>query len=79
MAIDNMILELIDEDNKPEELYLDDIVEEAAEQELDTVSGYAEKDDDLIDFIDHGGRMGYKDPVNFIDADVDYVLNNLDD
>ena len=61
--INEMMFELIEELTQPDEIALDHNVEETIDAEMDTVLGASEEDDELIEFINKGGRMGYDDPV----------------
>lgn len=76
MAINEGIMQLVEEMFDPAEIALEGVVEDEIEAEDDILFGTAEDDDDIIDFIDNGG-LGYEDPVNF--ADDDEVEKVLDD
>lgn len=65
MAINEMMMELIEELTQPDEIALDHNVEETIEAEVDAIFGTSEEDDDVIDFVASGGRLGYQDPVDF--------------
>lgn len=65
MAINEMMLELIDELTDPGEITLDEDIEDIIDDEIDVIFGTAEEDDDIINFVDSGGRMGYENPIDF--------------
>ena len=74
------MLELLEEMVKPDEMALDNQLEDTIESEDDIVFGTAETDDEIIMFIDNGERIGYVDPVDFTDPDVDdAVYDDIED
>ena len=75
MAVNECILELIEEMVKPDEIALCNKVEDAIDAEDDVMFGIAEIDDDLIDFINRGTGLGYEDPIDFSD-DVEDALDD---
>lgn len=68
------MMELIEEMVNPEEIALNDTVEDAIDDEDDVLFGTAEDDDDVIEFIDNGG-LGYENPVDF-SMDVQDVVDD---
>lgn len=68
------MMELIEEMVNPTEMALNDVVEDAIEAEDDILFGTAEDDDEVIEFIDHGG-LGYENPVDF-SMDVQDAVND---
>lgn len=74
--VNEMILQLVEEMVNPDEIALDEQVEDIIELEDDTLLGAAEVDDELIEFIANGGRLGYDDPIDFTDNDVDEALDD---
>ena len=75
MAINEYMMELIEEMVNPQEIALEGTVEDAIDDEDDVLFGTAEDDDDIIEFIDNGG-LGYEEPINFADDDVEKVLDD---
>lgn len=72
--MNELMMQLIEEEVNPEEIFLEDIVEEAVEAEEETIFGSAEIDDDVIEFINSGMKLGYNDPIDFTDAEVDTAV-----
>lgn len=75
MSVNQNILDLIDEEMDPCEIELENTIEDIIELEEDAIFGNAEDDDDVIDFIDGGNKLGYEDPVDFSD-DVEDVIHD---
>lgn len=71
-----IMLELAEELVNPSDVVLDKQIEDVIDTEIDSLLGVGEDDDDVIDFIDHGGRLGNSDPVDFTDDDVDDVVED---
>ena len=65
--VNEIILQLVDEMVKPEEITLENTVEDTIELEDDTIIGAAEDGDDIIELIDRGEGIGYRDPEDFTD------------
>lgn len=74
MAINEYMMELLEEMVKPGDMALENQVEDAITAEDDVRYGTAEYDDDIIEFIDNGG-LGYENPVNF-SYDVNEVIDD---
>ena len=79
MAVNQIMLELVEEMVKPEEIALDNKVEDAIEAEDDVTFGTAESDDDIIEFIANGGKLGYEDPIDFSDEVEEVLAYDLED
>ena len=75
MAINEYMMELIEEMVNPQEIALEGAVEDAIDDEDDVLFGTAEDDDEIIEFIDNGG-LGYEEPINFADDEVEKVLDD---
>ena len=69
--VNEMMLQLVEEMVNPEEIVLDEQIEEAVELEEDTIAGTDDLDDEIICRIDNGDRVGYEDPIDFTDDDVE--------
>ena len=65
MAINEYMMELLEEMVNPDEIALNIQVENAINEQDDALFGIAELDDDLIEWIDSGEKFGYEDPVDF--------------
>lgn len=72
--MNEILMQLIEEETNPDEMFLEDIVEEAVEAEEETIFGAAEIDDEVIEFINSGMRLGYNDPIDFTDAEVNSAV-----
>ena len=78
--MNEIMMQLIEEETNPEEMFLEDIVEEAVIAEQDAIAQVDEFEDELIERIEAGLRMGYKDAVDLSDADVNTaVFDDLTD
>lgn len=78
--MNEVMMQLIEEETNPEEMFLEDIVEEAVIAEQDAIAQVDEFEDELIERIEAGLRMGYKDAVDLSDADVNTaVFDDLTD
>ena len=75
MAINEYMMELIEEMVNPQEIALEGTVEDASDDEDDVLFGTAEDDDEIIEFIDNGG-LGYEHAIDFSDTSVEDVLND---
>ena len=67
MAVNEIMLELIDELTDAGEITLDANIEDIIDDEIDAIDGDAEIDDDLIEFIATGQKMAYENAINFFD------------
>lgn len=76
--INEIIMQLVEEETNPDELFLEDIAEEALELEDDTISGLVDIEDELIERINAGLRIGCDDAIDFTDAEInDAVFDDL--
>lgn len=71
--MNEQIMQLIQEEGMPDEMFLENMVEETVEFEDEIISGVAESDEAYIEFIAADGRMQYDDDVNFA------AFDDLDD
>lgn len=74
MAINEYMMELLEEMVSPCEMVLDNQIEDAIEAEDDVRFGTAEIDDEIIEFINNGG-LGYENPVDF-SYDVNEIVDD---
>lgn len=72
--MNEIMMEIIEEETSPDEIFLEDMAEEELDLEDDTIFGTAEVDDDIIEYIEDGMKLGYEDPIDFTDADVDSAV-----
>lgn len=78
--MNELIMQLIEEETLPEEMFLENIVEEAVDAEQSAISQEDDFEDELIERINAGMRMGYRDAVDFTDAEVNSaVFDDLTD
>lgn len=78
--MNEIMMQLIEEETNPEEMFLEDIVEEATDAEYSAIAQDDDFEDELIERIDAGMRLGYKDAVDLSDADVNNaVFDDLTD
>lgn len=78
--INEMIMQLVEEETNPEELFLEDIVEEALDLEDDVIFGDIDIEDELIERINAGIRIGCDDAIDFTDAEInDTIFDDIID
>ena len=75
-GINECMMDLIEEMTDPSEVMLNEDVEDEIENETNAICSMYEDEDELIEFIDKGARIGYEEPIDFSDDDDD---DDLDD
>ena len=76
--MNEMIMRLIEEETLPEEMFLEDIMEETIDTVEEIITGIAESDDFIIDTIASGG-IKCENAIDFSDDVIYAALDDDDD
>ena len=81
-GINEYMMELVSEMVDPVEISLNEQIEQQIEDETNVICSMFEDEDELIEFIDKGAKIGYDHPIDFSDdnyEDVEDIDNDVDD
>ena len=74
--VNEFILQLVEEMDDPCEKALEDEVEKSIDAEDSILFGDEEFDDEIIERINSGEKLGYEDPIVFADPEVKEVIDD---
>lgn len=77
--MNEIMMQLIEEETNPEEMFLENIAEEAIDAEYSAISQEDDAEEEIMMRIDKGESIGYEDPINFSDDVNSAVFDDLTD